>query len=149
MPRAIIGDNAGGSYKFDWNNIKTTEIATDASWKTQPIPEKTETFNLDWHLTETEMTVLSRGHMPRQMEDHWFMYYDGSAFRFYRSWSGLCIYVAKVEQDECGYRITNVTVNRDQEQYQETCIKNDKIRLEGLVQFYLCDNKPDVPLVTY
>lgn len=48
------------------------------------------------------------------------MYCDDSTIRYYRSWTGFCIYVAKYEVDGVECRITELMVNREPEQYRET-----------------------------
>lgn len=52
------------------------------------------------------------------MEDHWFMYCDESTIRYYRSWTGFCIYVAKYVDNGDSCKITELMVNRDPEQYR-------------------------------
>ena len=55
------------------------------------------------------------------MEDHWFMYLDGDAFCFHRSWTGDFIYRVHVRraEDRSGYILDHVTANRDKEQFGE------------------------------
>jgi len=51
--------------------------------------------------------------MPQEMEDHWFMYCDSETIRYYRSWTGLCVYVAHYEKRGDHYEITNLTIDFD------------------------------------
>jgi len=102
-----------------------TKVATKDSWKTLPMPDRNTTIPLDVTIPHAAMDIVKMGHIPSAMEDHWFMYCDESSIRYYRSWTGICIFVAKYE--ECGeqYRIIELTVNREQEQYGSTDDKND------------------------
>lgn len=51
------------------------------------------------------------------------MYCDETTVRYYRSWTGFCIYVAKYEDDGEIRRVTELTVNREPEQY--SCTVNE------------------------
>lgn len=95
-----------------------TEMATKDSWKTKPMPEKNVLLSLNVTIPHKAMQVVKYGHIPEAMENHWFMYCDEDTIRYYRSWSGICIFVAKYieEGDKC--TITELQVNRDPEQYR-------------------------------
>ena len=102
-----------------------TKVATKDSWKTLPMPDRNTTIPLDVTIPHAAMDIVKMGHIPSAMEDHWFMYCDETNIRYYRSWTGICIFVAKYE--ECGeqYRITELTANREQEQYGSTDNEHD------------------------
>ena len=97
---------------------KKTEVATKDSWKTEPMPEHNVLIPMNVTIPREAMQLVRYGHIPDAMEDHWFMYCDGSTIRYYRSWTGFCIYIAKYveEGDKC--IITELQVNRDPEQYR-------------------------------
>lgn len=119
---------AGNSAKrFNGENPipEKTEVATEDSWKTLPMPDSNTTIPMDVVISREAMDIVKMGHIPSAMEDHWFMYCDESSIRYYRSWTGICIFVAKYE--ECGeqYRLIELTVNREQEQYGSTDDEHD------------------------
>lgn len=101
-----------------------TTMATRESWKTRPMPDKHAIIPMNETIPSTDMQIVKFGHIPDAMEDHWFMYCDETTIRYYRSWTGICIYVAKYEDDGDDCRITELIVNRDQSQYG--CIDNDQ-----------------------
>ena len=114
---------AGNSAKrFNGENPvpKKTVVATKESWKIKPMPEKNVTIPMNVTIPREAMQVVKYGHIPDAMEDHWFMYCDESTIRYYRSWTGSCIYIAKYveEGDKC--TITELQVNRDPAQYSNT-----------------------------
>lgn len=114
---------AGNSAKrFNGENPipKKTVVATKESWKIKPMPEKNVTIPMNVTIPREAMQVVKYGHIPDAMEDHWFMYCDESTIRYYRSWTGICIYIAKYveEGDKC--TITELQVNRDPAQYSNT-----------------------------
>ena len=119
---------AGNSAKrFNGENPipQKTKVATKDSWNIEPMPEKHTTIPMDESIPSAAMHIVKHGHIPDAMEDHWFMYCDETTIRYYRSWTGFCIYVAKYEDDGKTCRITDLTVNRELEQYSCTDDKHD------------------------
>lgn len=119
---------AGNSAKrFNMENPipQKTKVATKDSWNIEPMPEKHTTIPMDESIPSAAMHIVKYGHIPDAMEDHWFMYCDETTIRYYRSWTGFCIYVAKYEDDGKTCRITDLTVNREPEQYSCTDDKHD------------------------
>ena len=101
-----------------------SKMATKDSWKNLPMPEKKTVIPMNEMIPGEAMHIIKYGHIPEAMEDHWFMYCDEDTIRYYRSWTGICIYEAKYEEYEGDYRITSLSVNRDPEQYG--CTDNQK-----------------------
>lgn len=91
-------------------------VATKDSWKTMPMPEEHVTVPLGIRLNEKQMSIVRCGHIPEAMEDHWFMYVEGDCIRYYRSWTGLCMFEGLVEKDGDGYVIKSLTINQDRDQ---------------------------------
>ena len=119
---------AGNSAKrFNGENPipEKKKIASKDSWNIEPMPEKHTTIPMDESIPSAAMHIVKYGHIPDAMEDHWFMYCDEKTIRYYRSWTGFCIYVAKYEDDGETCRITGLTVNRDPEQYSSTDNEHD------------------------
>ena len=119
---------AGNSAKrFNGENPipQKTKVATKESWNIEPMPEKHTTIPMDESIPSAAMGIVKYGHIPDAMEDHWFMYCDETTIRYYRSWTGFCIYVAKYEDDGETCRITELMVNREPEQYTSTDKEHD------------------------
>lgn len=104
--------------------------AKRSDWKTKEMPEKNEPFPLEMDLTAGELALLRQGHIPREMEDKWFRFFEDGVFYICRSWTGFCIYQIPVSPDG---KIRGGTVNRDPEQYGETDPCRDGIMAEYLV----------------
>ena len=120
---ALWTDGLGNSaLRFDGKDPipEKKEIATKDSWKTRPMPEKQVTVPLDLRLTGGQMARIRCGHIPEAMEDHWFMYCDDERIRYYRSWTGNCIFEAAFEASGDGYRVTRLTINQDPEEHKAT-----------------------------
>lgn len=127
---------AGNSAKrFNGENpipTKTT-IATADSWKTKPMPESNTVIPMDVAISSEAMAIVKMGHIPDAMEDHWFMYCDENTIRYYRSWTGICVYVAKYVDDGTQCRITELLVNRDPQQNSNTADEHDKALFMALL----------------
>jgi hypothetical protein len=104
---------------------KKTRIATADSWKILPMPDKYSIIRTNIQVPAEAMDIIRKGHIPEAMEDHWFMYCDDSAIRYYRSWTGIFAYEAHYEKTDEGYKITSLKVNRSPNQYGETNDRRD------------------------
>ena len=98
-------------------------VATKDSWTTLPMPEQHTKIPVGIIIPDNAMECVKYGHVPDAMEDHWFMYCDDNTIHYYRSWTGICIYEAKYEKVDDGYKITEIIANRFPEQYK---CKDDK-----------------------
>lgn len=119
---------AGNSAKrFNGENPipEKRKMATKDSWNTEPMPDHHIVIPLDVTIPSEAMRIVRFGHIPEAMEDHWFMYCDDTTIRYYRSWSGFCIYVAKYKDDGEVCRINELTVNRERSQYGATDDEKD------------------------
>ena len=106
--------------------------ARRGDWKTEPMPERHETFVLRRSFSDAEMDALRRGNVPQEMEDKWFWYMERSTLWAHRSWTGYCIYRIDFQDDQCHV----VTVNRDPEQYGCTSIEEDLASLNKLLDWW-------------
>lgn len=107
-------------------------IATKEDWEIYPMPEKNATFKIKKKLSKEDIANLKRGHIPEEMEDRWFSYFEDGKLYIHRSWSGLCIYIVTFNT------LTNrhkVIVNRDYNQYACTDINEDIEDLDELLNF--------------
>ena len=114
---------AGNSAKrFNGENPipEKTKVATKDSWKTESMPEDSVLIPMNVTIPREAMQVVKRGHIPDAMEDHWFMYSDEDTIRYYRSWTGICIFIAKYVEEGDMCTITELQVNRDPNQYGNT-----------------------------
>lgn len=81
------------------------------------MPEQNVVVNLDMEISTEMIGTLKYGHIPEEMEDHWFMCCDEDTIRYYRSWTGICIYECKFIKSGYNYKLTELTINRDPNQY--------------------------------
>ena len=109
--------------------------AIKSDWKLHRMPRTRAHFKLEIPLSDDEFETLAWGHIPEEMEDHWFMYFDGDAFCFHRSWTGYCIFrvYVKRSEDRVGYVLYRVTANRKKEQYGEENDEHDAVLVAIMV----------------
>ena len=114
--------------------VKTPEKAATASdWDIKPMPAENEAIGICFRMTDDEMRVLSMGHIPETMEDHWFAYFDGEWIRLFRSWSGYCIYEGRVTKTDEGFVVDRVVANRDMAQHRNENAESDALLFQALV----------------
>lgn len=107
--------------------------AIKSDWKTHRMPRMNTRVELAMDITADEFEILAWGHIPESMDDRWFMYFDGEAFNFYRSWTGFCIYQVKVERCHDHYRLSYAIVNRSEKQYGGTDDEDDRMMCKELI----------------
>jgi hypothetical protein len=88
-----------------------------------------------------EHARLCDGLVPEEMEDKWFIVFDGGALWFHRSWTGLCVYRVRFAEEDGRFRVSEAIMNRDPAQYRSTDDAHDAdlvarimdglLRLEG------------------
>lgn len=99
------------------------KVAVKSDWETMDMPLNKDNFVLKRHFCDAELQKLKFGHIPREMEDKWFFYFDNNTLYAHRSWTGVCIYIVEFDFETDEHR---VTVNMDKEQYQGKS-KNDEL----------------------
>ena len=112
----IVKDEEGFAPIIErWNrNVKDLKIATSKDWKNKPMSKEQHYVILtDVVVPPLAMDRIRQGHIPGQMEDHWFMFCEDNAIRYFRSWTGYNIYNAYFEKKDGGYHITKIEVDME------------------------------------
>ena len=107
-------------------------IACRSDWKTEPMPQRHETFVLNRTFSDQEMFALRCGNVPQAMEDKWFWFMEGSTLWAHRSWTGHCIFRIDFKADNNHI----VTVNRNPEQYRSFGVEEDRESLNRLLNWW-------------
>lgn len=112
-----------------------TLVATASDWDTKPMPETTTSFSLNMHLSAEEFHTLAMGHVPGEMEDKWFSYFEPNdqSIRFYRSWTGHCIFIAYIEENNGDYVVKDVVANQDSQQYSNDDVESMAALVSALI----------------
>src|SRR5580698_7934636 len=116
--------------------------ASRTSWKTLPPPQQREPLGFAAAFNDAETELLVLGLVPKDMEDKWFIYFEGPAYRqgwllLHRSWTGACIYGVHLERSPGGARVADSWVSRDPAQYKGTDVEYDRKLLRFLMDALL------------
>lgn len=106
--------NSARRYSFEDPMPRKTEVATVRG---KPLSQFVSVPQ-DFYLTAQQMDVIRYGHIPDAMEDHWYMYCDDNAIHYLRSWTGFHFAEAIYEKCGEGYRITELRLNNNPNEYE-------------------------------
>tara|TARA_R110002020_G_scaffold279104_2_gene494495 strand:+ start:5747 stop:6091 length:345 start_codon:yes stop_codon:yes gene_type:complete len=62
------------------------------SWETKEIPISRRPLGYSASFSESDAATIMAGHIPKDMDDKWFIYSEGDWIYFVRSWTGFHIY---------------------------------------------------------
>lgn len=110
------------------------------------MPEKHARLSASWLFTRKEFEQMTRGLIPEQMEDKWFIYFEDNWLYFHRSWTGYCIFQVKFRERDEKKEIDQILVSRDVEQYRDSSDEHDLLLLKYLIDSLLLWNEADFPL---
>ena len=117
-------------------------IAKKSDWKVIDFPEKFVELEIDFPVSkQKELPRISKGLVPVEMENKWFMYYEEAVLNIHRSWTGSHIYKAFYSEENESFN--RLLVNRDPEQYTQSDNEEDMKMFYFLVKRLLLNQ--DVP----
>ena len=111
---------------------KKDKKANADSWKCTPF-SKCKKIDCNIVLTKKEFEILSMGHIPEVMEDHWFMFCDENSINYFRSWTGIQIIKVYYKLEENSYIIYALEINDNKDEYNETNINSSLILFNDLI----------------
>jgi hypothetical protein len=124
-------------------------IARPTDWKTEPMPEETDSLNFHRIFSSGEFERVSTGLIPREMEDKWFIYYDNHTLNIHRSWTGFHIYKVTIQPlEDNTFTVTQTIVNRNKEQYNQQNNAYDVALLRYLIDRLLLGIDVPFPMPT-
>jgi hypothetical protein len=118
-------------------------IKTD--WKTNSLPIKKITIQLNKTFTSEEIDIIQKGLIPQEMEDKWFIYWEDDTLFFHRSWTGNCMYIVHFLFEKDSYIVISADVNRDPDQYSETDNNRDIEMIFYLIDILLLRKETTLP----
>lgn len=100
----------------------------------KPLPQARKWLCYSRSFTPDEYRQIIFGHIPKEMEDKWFIFFETDKIYFHRSWTGFCIYEVELRPAGKLYLADGVWVNRDPGQNLLTLIL---LALSGWLRFRL------------
>lgn len=99
--------------------------------------ERRERIVIDRTFTPDQFAKIKAGHIPQEMEDKWFVYFDEGWLHFHRSWTGYCIFLVKLVEIDAGWQIAEAWVSRDESRYQSQDVEEDLDLLTNVFRWSL------------
>ncbi len=122
-----------------------TDPVSKSDWNTEPFPAQHTVLSIDRTYSDAEMSQIRRGLLPEQMEDKWFIYFEGDTLHMHRSWTGYEIYAVRFKPHAGQWRIAEARVNRDPGQYKETDDRRDEELVVFLIDLLLLSQIHTMP----
>lgn len=97
---------------------KKDKKADASSWECKPFTSCTK-IECNIILTPSEFKIISMGHIPEVMEDHWFMYCDEKSINYFRSWTGFQTFKGYYKKENGQYIIYMLEINNNKNEYSE------------------------------
>lgn len=123
--------------KEEEEDSEVCEIATRNSWENHPMPTQRNQIAFDRTFSEAEFAKIKSGHIPAEMEDRWFAFFEDGDLYFHRSWTGYCIFQVKLEKTNKGWRVKEAWVNQDESQYTSESLEKDIQMLGNVFEWSL------------
>ncbi len=108
-----------------------------SDWKTSPLPKKHVVLHFGRDFSRREMVAIERGFRPTQMEDKWFVYVQDDQVYFHRSWTGYCVYVARLRRRRDRVSLVEVAVSGDPKEHDFEGATTEAVRFAWLFEFLL------------
>lgn len=106
----------------------------DDPWGPAPDPDPCEVIDVDRAFTRAQVDLIRRGRRPREMEDKWFLEFEGLRLRCRRSWTGYCVFVVEFQEEAGGgLRAVRVKASRDTPRYESRGREEDLAILRFLI----------------
>lgn len=122
--------------------------AMRGDWQTQRMSHESVRLDVQRTYTAAEMSKIRGGLIPEEMEDKWFVFYEGDTLYLHRSWTGFCIYQACFERRGEEYALVEAWASRDPEQYQASDDAHDARLLLYLIDVLLLGKYAPFPAAT-
>jgi hypothetical protein len=123
-----------------------TEAAKSDSWKTKPMPAEVAVLDYAAEFSPEEFERISRGLVPQEMEDKWFIFLEGNTLNLHRSWTGHCIYQVEFDRDVEKYSVRRATANRVPDEYRQTDDAYDAQMFHFLISNFLLGRSVPFPV---
>jgi len=127
------------------NSSSITVAKRNSRPKVIPMPALKSRLDFKKTFSQAEYDKLSRGIVPRNMDQKWFIFMEDGCLNIHRDSSGFCIYQLKLTQSKDGYSVSEAYVNRDQSQYRGVNDEFDKHMLAWLIERLVLGKKRSAP----
>ena len=107
-------------------------IAVSSSWKREPFNHGTS-ITLKLEIYKGQIKRISKGFVPVEMEDKWFMYFEEPYLYLHRSWTGQPVFKLEFKENTNGYYVNNALLSSD-------LAKENELEYQGQLALFLVSN---------
>ena len=87
-------------------------------------------------LDQVQFDKMKSGHIPKETDDRWFIYYEDNWLYFFGSRTGYLIFKCKIHHDGSKHEIRDFYAERDVQMYGNTDDKRDIVELRHLIEIH-------------
>jgi hypothetical protein len=73
------------------------------------------------------------GHIPADMDDKWFIFFEDGWLYFHRSWTGDCIYGLRLDGCPGGVRVIDCWASRAPDRYNSPGVEKEKEMIQRII----------------
>lgn len=123
------------------------EKATRDAWKTLPAPEPFVSVPLEGTFSDAQFAQITRGLVPREMEDKWFVYFEDPWLFLHRSWTGQLVYRLRFESVGGDMKVALAEVIDARDRYSRSSDEFEARMLDFLIRRLLLGEPAPFPIV--
>jgi ADP-ribosyl-[dinitrogen reductase] hydrolase len=112
-------------------------VALPTSWKTKPMNSQVARLPFQKTYSAAEFAVIARGNIPESMDDRWFAYMQAEVLYIHRSWTGICIYQVRFQEEGGCFVVKEALAERDSAEYDSADAEYDAAVLNYLIDGWL------------
>jgi 8-oxo-dGTP diphosphatase len=112
-------------------------VAGLSDWPILPCPDQRAQFELDIVLSGEEAARVRQGLIPQGSDDRWFLFVEDDVLYCHRSWTGACVFGARLAVERDVTRLVDCWVSRDADAYDSTNIEADRADFRALLESHL------------
>ncbi len=108
--------------------------AEATSWKREPF-KKGVPIPLSLEIHKGQIERISKGLIPQEMEDKWFIYFEEPYLFLHRSWTGQPVFKLKFTESSTGYSVSEALLSAD-----IASGNNGEVEYQSKLAFFLVSN---------
>ncbi|GLI34198.1 NUDIX domain-containing protein [Desulforhabdus amnigena] len=132
---------------FSAAHASSIHIASRKDWKIRAMPGMRTSIPIALEFSPEEKALIVCGHIPQEMEDKWFIFYERNRLYFHRSWTGYCIYILEFTEIGARFSGTRLLANRLDEQYSNKNDEYDAKMAAFLIDVELLGRDAELPVL--
>jgi hypothetical protein len=122
-------------------------IAKRDSWRTLA-PGLMTPFSFHATFSREEYATITRGLIPVEMEDKWFVFWESDSLFLHRSWTGVCVYRVAFQRSGDRFEVAEAIVAANSEQYRRGSDRHEAALLDFVIRGLLLHQPVEFPMLS-